>query len=125
MNGKERFAGAVLVITLAIGIIADVLDRQDKGQYVPAANLENQPDSCIEPNCVFKRLDINQATEQDLVILPGIGPKRATAIVEWRDRNGPFAHVDELTQVKGIGPKTLDMLKEFICVGEEGAPAGK
>ena len=59
------------------------------------------------------------------MILPGIGAKKALAIVEWRNQNGPFADVSQLTDVRGIGPKTLERLKTYICVGTEVAPAGE
>lgn len=50
---------------------------------------------------------LNSATLEELCTLEGIGIKKATAILDWRKENGAFTSVEELTKVKGIGPKLL------------------
>lgn len=62
------------------------------------------------------RLNINLAGVEELDSLPGIGPAKARAIVEDRSRNGRFQTVEELTRVKGIGPKMLEKIKNSIVV---------
>lgn len=62
-------------------------------------------------------VDINAADAVMLEALPGVGPSIAQAIVEWREANGPFASVDELQDVPGIGPATLDEIRESARVG--------
>ena len=62
-------------------------------------------------------VDINAADAAALEALPGVGPSIARAIVEWRDTNGAFASVDELDDVPGIGPATLDELRDSARVG--------
>jgi competence protein ComEA len=62
-------------------------------------------------------VDINTADAAALEALPGVGPSIAQAIVEWRDTNGAFASVDELDDVPGIGPATLDELRDSARVG--------
>ncbi|MFD2792699.1 helix-hairpin-helix domain-containing protein [Promicromonospora vindobonensis] len=62
-------------------------------------------------------VDINGADAVALEALPGVGPSIAQAIVEWRDTNGPFASVDELEDVPGIGPATLDEIRDSARVG--------
>jgi competence protein ComEA len=64
-------------------------------------------------------IDINQATETELQRLPGIGPRRAQLIISEREKR-PFASIDELRRVHGIGPKTLERLRPHITV--ESAP---
>jgi competence protein ComEA len=61
-------------------------------------------------------IDLNRATAAELETLPGIGPSTARAIVEDRDRNGPFATVDDLDRVSGIGPSKLAALRDFVEV---------
>jgi len=58
--------------------------------------------------------DINRATVEEWDELPGIGPAKARAIVDDRERNGPFRSIDDLARVKGIGPKLLERLREAI-----------
>ncbi|MFM8265378.1 MAG: ComEA family DNA-binding protein [Acidimicrobiia bacterium] len=61
-------------------------------------------------------IDINRANADELDRLPGIGPKTAKAIVEHRTRNGPFASVDDLLAVRGIGPATLAEIRNWVKV---------
>ena len=60
------------------------------------------------------RIDINRATVRELQLLHGIGPALARRIVEAR----PFRSVDDLTRVDGIGPKTLDRLRDHVTVSQ-------
>ncbi|MEL6890075.1 MAG: ComEA family DNA-binding protein [Actinomycetota bacterium] len=59
-------------------------------------------------------IDVNVATEPQLDDLPGVGPATAAAIVTERDRNGPFASVDDLERVPGIGPAKLAALRDLV-----------
>lgn len=69
-------------------------------------------------------VNINTATAAELDTLPGIGPSKAAAIVQYREENGPFASVDALDAVPGIGPATLENLRGLIEVaGGNAAPA--
>ena len=67
---------------------------------------------------VSNKLNINTASADALTQLPGIGPVLAERIVEYRTKNGPFKSIQELTEVKGIGEKTLDTFKEYITIGD-------
>ena len=59
-------------------------------------------------------IDINTADETELKKLPRIGPAMAKRIIEYRDKNGPFNTLKELTKVKGIGKKTFEKLRPFL-----------
>jgi competence protein ComEA len=61
-------------------------------------------------------LDLNAATAAELEALPGVGPATAAAIVDDRVRNGPFASVDDLDRVSGIGPAKLESLRDLVTV---------
>ena len=63
-------------------------------------------------------IDLNRATQSELETLPGIGPARSKAIIAFRDQNGPFTAVEEITAVSGIGQGILDNLRGLITVGE-------
>ncbi len=62
------------------------------------------------------KIDINSADEKMLTNLPGIGPRTATRITDYRKANGPFKTVDDLLNIKGIGPKVLEKIKPFATV---------
>ncbi|MDP3063041.1 MAG: helix-hairpin-helix domain-containing protein [Chloroflexota bacterium] len=64
------------------------------------------------------RIDINTATSAELETLPQIGPVVARAIVSYREEHGAFASVEELMLVKGIGPATLEKLRDRVTVRE-------
>lgn len=81
----------------------------------PAAATPNPAPGLLEG----ERININTASADDLERLPGIGETRAADIVAWRQANGPFRYPEDLTQVPGIGPVTLEGLLPYITVGEE------
>ena len=61
-------------------------------------------------------IDLNEATPEQLEALPGIGPATAAAIVDDRDRHGPFSAVSDLERVPGIGPAKLAAVAELVTV---------
>ena len=68
-------------------------------------------------------LDINSATADQLAMtLSGVGNSKAEAIVAYRDANGPFASIDDLVNVKGIGPSLLDKNRIVIQVKKDAEP---
>lgn len=65
-------------------------------------------------------LDINLATAEQLsLVLSGVGSSKANAIVAYREANGPFASIEQLTEVKGIGPALLQKNRDLIQVDEQ------
>lgn len=62
-------------------------------------------------------VDLNAATVAELDALPGVGPVTATSIVSWRETNGRFATVDQLSEVDGIGPGRLAKIRDLVHVG--------
>ncbi|MBB6188815.1 helix-hairpin-helix domain-containing protein [Rhodanobacter sp. MP7CTX1] len=72
-------------------------------------------------------VNINTADAATLAkSLDGIGNSKAQAIVAWRDAHGPFKSVDDLSQVKGFGPKTLERNRAAILLtGGPADPAAK
>jgi len=65
-----------------------------------------------------QRIDINRAEAWLLEALPGIGPSRAEAIVEYRHGNGPFRDTSDLTKVDGIGETLFAQLAPLITVAD-------
>ncbi len=62
-------------------------------------------------------ININTATTAELETLPRIGPTMAQRIVEYREANGPFAAIEDIQNVPGIGPATFEGMKDLITVG--------
>lgn len=73
-----------------------------------SAPAENQTD----------KIDINTASSTELDKLPGIGAVRAADIITYREANGGFKTIEEIKNIKGIGDKSFESLKDLITVGE-------
>ena len=71
-------------------------------------------------------VNLNTATMEELVALPGIGPSKAQAILDYRNKNGAFKSIEELKDVKGIGAKRYEKIKgELTVVSAPQKPAAK
>ncbi len=69
-------------------------------------------------------VNVNTASAEEISeSLKGIGLSKAQSIVEYREANGSFDHVDELVNVKGIGLKTIDQNRDLIILQEAGGAA--
>jgi competence protein ComEA len=66
-------------------------------------------------------VDLNKAGQAELESVKGIGPKKAKAIIEHREKNGPFKSVDDLSKVKGFGKASVNKVRANLSVAE--APA--
>ncbi|HEY4553860.1 MAG TPA: helix-hairpin-helix domain-containing protein [Bacillaceae bacterium] len=62
------------------------------------------------------KINLNKADAAELENLPGIGPAKAKAILDYREQNGPFKDIEELKEVSGIGEKTFEKLQNDITV---------
>ena len=128
---KTRFDRAVLALAAVFLLCAGVLlwrqstppgqwrvqtEWQESGEEVfSATGADGRPVSLL-PGEV---MDVNTAPAKDLERLPGIGAGRAQAIVAYRQAHGGFQSVDELSNVSGIGPATLEGLRPYVTVGQE------
>lgn len=85
-----------------------------------ASGLQAQPQRTELPARAVRLIDVNRADLGELDLLPGIGPALGQRIIDYRTEHGPFASVDDLTKVSGIGPRTLDRLRPLVTLGEGG-----
>ena len=65
------------------------------------------------------KLNINTATSEQFMLLPGIGEKTAGAVIAYRTANGPFKNVDEILNVKGIGKVKFETIKAVLATEGE------
>ena len=86
-------------------------DQPAAAASLPAGD-SRSPDSLMDG----ERIDLNTAGYYDLMRLPGIGEKRARSILDWREKNGGFSAPEQLTEISGIGEKTLEKLLPYIAV---------
>lgn len=85
------------------------------GEEIPAT--ESAPVNVAQQNEKGDgKININSADATMLDSLPGIGPSKAEAIIEYRETNGPFQKVEDLMNISGIGEKTFEKLKEQVTV---------
>jgi competence protein ComEA len=103
---SAQMAAAVLVLLSVLGL----------------AGFAWRPGGSATPLRAPAVLDLNQATRADLLLLPGIGEQIAERIESHRQKHGPFASLDELRKVSGIGPTTLDRLRPWLTVGNATRP---
>lgn len=84
----------------------------------PGAGVRTETGSAQEPFDYLSggRVNINAATVEELEILPGIGPVKAQAIVDYREKYDGFGGEYELLAVPGIGLDTIEGLIDYICV---------
>ena len=77
-----------------------------------AAYTHHHPNKAVVTHTLTQQIDVNSADAQTLATLKGIGTKKAQAIVDYRNKNGAFKSVADLTNVKGIGSQFLARLEK-------------
>lgn len=132
MAGISRYEKMVLAMTAAFLLVTGgwFFARQSSGapyevvteqssKELPLSAQSEQPEKNKSPDSLTEGeiIDLNTADVYDLQRLPGIGEKRAQAIVEYREEHGPFRCVEDVTQVSGIGAAILAGLEEYAAVG--------
>jgi competence protein ComEA len=99
----------------AVNLAAPLTDGQRVyiprlGEVVPAIDPEPPPGISTAPGPV----NLNSATADELDELPGVGPATAAAIIAHREQHGPFGSVDDLADVRGIGPAKVEALRGLV-----------
>jgi competence protein ComEA len=96
---------------------ADTIQSANKSVEIekPLKNTKKRK-SKIKEKLRERSININIADQKTLEKLPQIGPSTAKLIIEYRDQNGPFKSVDELDNVKRIGPKTIEKIAPYIYI---------
>jgi len=104
---------------IIVGLAAPPGSPSPMGSSVSSATPPEQADPAAASTAAAAPsapVDLNTATPADLDALPGVGPVTAAAIIAWREANGKFTSVDQLSEVDGIGPARLDKLRDLVDV---------
>jgi competence protein ComEA len=108
---RARLLGLVLLACLGVlGVVA----AGTRTAVAPPTREEGWGGTAAASDEVSLRIDPNEASAAELRLLPRIGPKLSARIVEERERGGPFDRVEDLERVKGIGPKTVELLRPHV-----------
>lgn len=98
-----------------------VSDQQDAPPAAPPASVQAARSG--PKTLPAQPIDLNSATKEQLMMLPGIGPAIAERIVEDRNENGAFESVNQLTRIRGIKSKTVEKLLPYLTVKKDGKGA--
>ncbi len=109
---KESLATFFLITTLLIG--TGIKYSLDHHWWLPETEVVDS-----DPESIKLKIDLNRAEWYELIILPGIGEKKAKAIVEYRKRAGGFKTIEQLCEVNGIGVKTVKRFEGLVFINEE------
>ena len=125
-NRQEQTALLLLSAALLLGTGIAVVDRYDPDAmeefHVIQAAVEvpaGEPasgDVPPQPPDPAAEVAVNSATSAQLQTLPSIGPKTAARIISFREQHGPFSSLEDLLEVRGIGPATLEKIRAAVTL---------
>jgi len=100
---------SILVIGILILVVNNLMQTSQKG-----TELQEGMGITEGKNEEFKKVNINKVDIETLAKLPGIGPVKAKAIIDYRENIGKFESLNEITKVKGIGKKTMVKIEPYL-----------
>ncbi|MBN2780647.1 MAG: helix-hairpin-helix domain-containing protein [Candidatus Marinimicrobia bacterium] len=111
---------AAVLLLGAIGLLVRIVLKKQRPVRSRDVSMEEsflrEDEQCSEGKLPSEPVNINTAGLMELEALPYLGIEKAKDILEYRDKNGPFLNLDDLTKISGIGKKTLDKLKPLITL---------
>jgi competence ComEA-like helix-hairpin-helix protein len=116
----DRFWALITLLLIAVIVIGGIIAWQNYSPNHPVKiTLLEEPNATGDVSQLGpQKIDINRAEAWLLEALPGIGPSKAQAIIDYRQQNGGFGHIAEITEVPGIGETIYENIRDLITVGD-------
>jgi competence protein ComEA len=110
---------ALVALVIAIGGTWSAASAAPAALTIPTAaspSLDGEPHAAKKSSRkeLTGKVNLNTATEEQLMLLPAVGPAKAERIVAWRKKNGGFKRIADLRHVKGFGYKSFKKLEPFL-----------
>ncbi len=111
---------AFILLIGAVGFVVRLVIKKQRSLHTADVSMkesfDRENEQYEEAKLPAKPVNINTAGLMEIEALPFLGIERSKDIIEYRDKNGPFKNLDELTNISGIGAKTLEKLKPLITL---------
>ena len=104
--------GLVVMIALTVAFVAVLV-----GIFVRQTQTLGLTDLSAQDDVDRGKVNLNTATKEELMVLPGIGEGLAQRIIDYRERYGPYRKISELENVKGISKNMVAQMADYITVG--------
>ena len=109
MKKSSSIFMVLLTICFAVVVLFTMSDHIEKIIHIDGASSQASDDALF--------ININTATAEELMLLPGLGKNLASSIVAYRNEHGPFKSVSDVRLVDGIGDETFQIISPFLTVG--------
>jgi len=129
MNKNEKMVFIFILSVLTLGLIFITLNKYRFYQdfiinKVPIEGIEysditessDATDNIVLTDTEIKKINLNEAGLESLVSIPGIGKQTALKIIDYRTRFGNYKSVEELLNIKGIGYKKLENIRDYVTI---------
>lgn len=120
---------AVLVLVVIFGTVSSKLNKKapddgfitlyetsKEGEASSQTKAQIEDTQSTTDGAISAKVSLNNGTLEELMTIKGIGETKAKAIIEYREKFNGFVSIDEITEVKGIGEKTLEKIRNQICL---------
>lgn len=121
MKNTKRYIPLVLTAIFACVLIGVFIYRQNKPSTISLSNIQKEQNQTATNDLspIYDgKININQASAEELTLLPGIGETLAKRIVEYRDQNGSFNVLEDLLNVSGIGEGRFKTILDYVTLGQ-------
>lgn len=108
-NGEKNAVNFAMKVTDEMIIYVPYIGEEEEAAIDEASNQASLSSS-------EGLININKASETELLELPGVGPSKAAAIIEYREQNGGFSAKEDIKNITGIGEKTYEKLEPLISI---------